>query len=382
MTLVSSGPLSMSAIAAEKGLSPTNISLSSLSTTDVNVNDPSAKVPANTSSSSGNYPDGVVAHRISEFYAYNHGFFTTTTTTLAPTTTTTIPPTTTTTSTTTSTTTTAGPTTTSTSTTTTTTIAVPITYSIVPNITTAYEADTVTYTVTTTGIANGTTLYWSNAGTTSAADFAGGTNYGSVVINSNVGYITRTLLNDLLTEGTETIALKLRTGSISGTIVASAAIVSVIDTSLTPTTTTTTVTPTTTTTTVTPTTTTTTLPYVPVTYTFDVDNGACNYAPGYNSFKLFVNGVEVVTQTGPVVSGTYNGAVAGDTIRAEIVAKDSSFCPFCPGFDIIETLDGGIPTTYYGGDVATAGCWLIRTPTRTLTAITTLHYDGTAISTL
>ena len=107
-------------------------------------------------------------------------------------------------------------------------------YSISPSTTNVNEGGTVTYTVTTSGIANGTVLYWTNSGTTTGADFSGGANSGSVTINSNTGTIVRTLANDGITEGTQTIILNLRTGSIAGPIVATAATVTVNDTSTAP----------------------------------------------------------------------------------------------------------------------------------------------------
>ena len=109
-----------------------------------------------------------------------------------------------------------------------------ISYSIVPNSTSVNEGNTITYTITTVGVANSTTLYWTNSGTTVGADFTGGANSGSFTINSNTATITRQLRNDTTTEGSETVILKIRTGSISGPIVATSATVTVADTSTTP----------------------------------------------------------------------------------------------------------------------------------------------------
>ena len=106
-----------------------------------------------------------------------------------------------------------------------------VTYSVSPSAGSVNEGSSVTYSVSTTGVANGTVLYWTNAGTTVAADFSDGQNSGSVTINSNAGTITRTLLADTTTEGTETIVLQLRTTSVSGTVVATSSTVSVNDTS-------------------------------------------------------------------------------------------------------------------------------------------------------
>lgn len=111
----------------------------------------------------------------------------------------------------------------------------PATYSVTPTATSLNEGSSVTFNVTTTNVLNGTTLYWDNTGTTTGPDFSGGANSGSFTITSNAGSVTLTLLNDLLTEGSETIIFNVRTGSTSGTIVATAATVTVNDTSISPT---------------------------------------------------------------------------------------------------------------------------------------------------
>lgn len=59
MALQSSGQISLSNIASEKGVSLSNVSLNTLSTSDINQN-------------SAVYPDGSQPHSISEFYGYDH----------------------------------------------------------------------------------------------------------------------------------------------------------------------------------------------------------------------------------------------------------------------------------------------------------------------
>jgi hypothetical protein len=105
------------------------------------------------------------------------------------------------------------------------------TYSVSPSSGSVNEGGNVIYTVTTTNFGYGT-LYWTNSGTTSSADFTDGQNSGSVNISNNIGYITRTLSSDALTEGSESIIIDIRTSSTSGTIVATAGTVTVNDTSL------------------------------------------------------------------------------------------------------------------------------------------------------
>jgi len=78
------------------------------------------------------------------------------------------------------------------------------------------EGSSDTISVTTTNVANGTTLYWT---VTPSGDFA--TASGSFSINSNAGFFTVTPTADSTTEGPETGTIQIRTGSTSGTIVAS-----------------------------------------------------------------------------------------------------------------------------------------------------------------
>lgn len=84
----------------------------------------------------------------------------------------------------------------------------------------------------TTGIADGTTLYFTVTGTVVGADFTGGTlPSGSTVVNSSVSAVSFGLIEDSLTEGPENYALEIRTGSTSGPIVATSTLVTVNDTS-------------------------------------------------------------------------------------------------------------------------------------------------------
>jgi plastocyanin len=104
-------------------------------------------------------------------------------------------------------------------------------YTISPSANFVNEGATINYTVTTSNVANGTTLYWTNSGTTSAVDFVDDVNNGFVGINNNTGVITRTLKNDVLSEGNETVILQLRTNSIVGSVVAVSSTVTINDTS-------------------------------------------------------------------------------------------------------------------------------------------------------
>jgi len=59
MALTASGQLSLGDIAIEMGVSPSNVSLTTQSTTDINTNSESK-------------PDGSTPHAVSEFYSYDH----------------------------------------------------------------------------------------------------------------------------------------------------------------------------------------------------------------------------------------------------------------------------------------------------------------------
>ena len=102
-------------------------------------------------------------------------------------------------------------------------------YSIIPAVNNVNEGSSLTFNVTTAGVANGTTLYYtlSNSG-----DFASSS--GSFTINSNAGSFSVTPTADNTTEGSETFTVSLRTGSVSGTVVAVSSSVTINDTSTSP----------------------------------------------------------------------------------------------------------------------------------------------------
>lgn len=109
------------------------------------------------------------------------------------------------------------------------------TYQVSPNVSSVNEGGSVTFTVTTTNVPNSTTLYWTISGTATAADFSDSSASGSFTITSNTGSIVRTLTQDVLTEGSEQFTLSVRTGSTSGTVVATSSSVTINDTSVAPT---------------------------------------------------------------------------------------------------------------------------------------------------
>jgi len=109
-------------------------------------------------------------------------------------------------------------------------------YAIAPDKPSVNETDnkTVTWTITTSDVQNGTNLYWINVGSTDGSDFTETNNSGMVTIQNNGASFSKTLIPDNTSEGSETIIIELKTGSTSGTTVATAATVTVDDTSTCP----------------------------------------------------------------------------------------------------------------------------------------------------
>ena len=99
------------------------------------------------------------------------------------------------------------------------------------------EGATVTFTITITANAGvaGITLYWvmrCTSGTGLAADFTPSGLSGSYTVSPGlVDTVTRTWANDVTTDGAETWVMDIRTGSITGTLIGTSAVVTVADTS-------------------------------------------------------------------------------------------------------------------------------------------------------
>ena len=110
-----------------------------------------------------------------------------------------------------------------------------VSYSISPMTGSVNEGSSISFTVTTTNVANGTTLYWVyDSGTAGAGtDFAAYN--GSFTITSNLGYFSIGPVADSLTEGSETFSIAIKTGSVYGTSVTNTGTITINDTSLTPT---------------------------------------------------------------------------------------------------------------------------------------------------
>jgi hypothetical protein len=108
------------------------------------------------------------------------------------------------------------------------------TFTITQSATSVNEGESVTFTLNTVNVNAGTTLHYNTSGTVSAEDFSDGSltglfNIVGIGATTGIATITRTLVNDFLTEGTETFTFIVRTGSTSGPIVATSQSVDVID---------------------------------------------------------------------------------------------------------------------------------------------------------
>ena len=108
------------------------------------------------------------------------------------------------------------------------------TYSITESTTTVNEGDSVSFTVNTTDVTAGTTLYYNTASSMEAADFSDNSLTGSFNIvgtgaTTGIATVVRSIATDFLTEGSESFSLTIRTGSSSGTVVATSSLITVGD---------------------------------------------------------------------------------------------------------------------------------------------------------
>lgn len=113
-----------------------------------------------------------------------------------------------------------------------------VSYAVAPRASSINEglSNGTVFDITTTGVPTNTVLYYTVIGTVSGADFTGGTlPSGNFTINDGAGTVSFGLLDDTLTEGAENYQMQIRTGSTSGPVVATSGLVTVNDTSLSPT---------------------------------------------------------------------------------------------------------------------------------------------------
>ena len=108
-------------------------------------------------------------------------------------------------------------------------------YTLAPSTSSINEGSTLTTTVTTTNVTSGTTLYYSLSGIgITVADFSSGSLAGSGIVASNGSFsFSHTFSNDLTTEGSETLNIKLFTDSARTIQVGAIASVNIADTSIT-----------------------------------------------------------------------------------------------------------------------------------------------------
>ena len=107
------------------------------------------------------------------------------------------------------------------------------TYAI-SSATSVNEGSSLSVTVNTTGVRDGTTLYWTilYGSSSSSADFS--SQSGSFTINSNTGSFSVPVIADTITEGSENFRIQIKTGSLSGTIVETSSYITINDTSTAP----------------------------------------------------------------------------------------------------------------------------------------------------
>lgn len=115
----------------------------------------------------------------------------------------------------------------------------PPTYDVsVDTLSVTENSETITWTITTTGISDGSTLYYrlDPFPTDGYTDFTDTSYTGTVTINSNTATVTRTTSADNRTEGTDTVRLLLKTGGAteSDPTVAESDYTTILDTSTTP----------------------------------------------------------------------------------------------------------------------------------------------------
>ena len=108
------------------------------------------------------------------------------------------------------------------------------TYSLIPVTNNVNEGSSLTLNITTTNISNGTMLYWDILNVTTTNDRFNVVS-GSATISTNVAKFTINLIADNLTEGPTTFNVNLRTLNAAGTIVTTAGVITINDTSISPT---------------------------------------------------------------------------------------------------------------------------------------------------
>ena len=109
---------------------------------------------------------------------------------------------------------------------------------VTQNSTELNEGGTVSFSVSTSGVANYTNLYFTTEdeidGTVREEDFTDNSLSGQFQIYNNIGSINRTVSRDRITEGTERFLIKIRETSTTGTVVGISTLIRINDTSRAP----------------------------------------------------------------------------------------------------------------------------------------------------
>lgn len=105
-------------------------------------------------------------------------------------------------------------------------------YTITPDKTSVNEGQEIRYAITTKFVQDTIPIYWRNEGSTVGADFTDGLNQGQFNMTNGNHTLVRTLSNDNTTEGNQNVVIKLYKNSARTELVATAATVTVVDTSL------------------------------------------------------------------------------------------------------------------------------------------------------
>lgn len=92
------------------------------------------------------------------------------------------------------------------------------------------EGSNFTFSITTEGYPNGTILYYTilqNTGTINTSDFTDNTLSGTITVNNSAGSVTKTLTYDGTSEPDDTFVVQIRSGSISGPVLITSAVVTI-----------------------------------------------------------------------------------------------------------------------------------------------------------
>ena len=103
------------------------------------------------------------------------------------------------------------------------------TVSIAPSVTAVNEGQQVTFTITSTGYSPTSTFYYDIVGTTTAEDFTDHTLTGTFSTTNNTYSLIKVVKSDNISDDGETFVVNIRTGSNSGTIVATSPTITIND---------------------------------------------------------------------------------------------------------------------------------------------------------